>query len=190
VGFSGFKFPLNAKQVLLVYTINFNGMEVGSLKVYRKSAHTTFYYSFISQVDYTFVKHFDIRFDIQSCFKEGNLVESYFCHKVNGATKSDCKLEKEDKGYKVTTGERAYKLLTNSVKYSITTLYFQEPLKIRKVFSERYAQFLPIKKLEGHQYVIIMPGGRENYYKFSEGICKEVNVDIPFGKLQFELQSN
>lgn len=66
----------------------------------------------------------------------------------------------------------------------MTGLYYQEPSNVGVVYSERYGQMCPVKKLDESRYSVILPNGKQSIYAYRQGLCTEVLSELAGMKLR------
>ncbi len=74
------------------------------------------------------------------------------------------------------------------VTSSVLGLYYQEPGKTTRVFSERRGVYLPIEHLEGNRYELTTYAGRPAVYTYEGGIPAEIVLSTYLGTVTFRLE--
>lgn len=75
------------------------------------------------------------------------------------------------------------------ILYNMSSLYLVEPIKIRKVYSDVFQEFLEIITLAPHHYKIRLPDGNYNEYFYKNGICKTIKVHNTLFSARLELRT-
>jgi len=78
--------------------------------------------------------------------------------------------------YQTSTDGKAGKPHNTSIVYNLNMLYYHEPVKIRKVYSGNFQQFVEVNAVAEHKYKIAFPDGSYNYYFYKNGICHKVEL--------------
>ena len=173
----------------LTYKIIWNGKLLGSMEADKKPFNQGYSYSFKSAVTVSFVKRFKIDYYSRCFYQKNDLQEATTRNEVNGQRKDYSHTSKGGQGYVVNKNGKRSILNVSTIHHSLSTLYFQEPLQVSRIFSERHAVMLPVEQTAPHCYVITMPDGKKNTYWFANGICAKAEVNLGFGKLFFIRQS-
>ena len=71
------------------------------------------------------------------------------------------------------------------VRVTITTLYFQEPLKDTAAFSEIQGLYLPVTSLGNHRYQISQPNGKKDIYVYENGKLQKIETVIVGKNVEF-----
>lgn len=62
------------------------------------------------------------------------------------------------------------------VRFSAARLFFEEPCGQAAVFHESYGKFLPLEKVNEHDYELKLPNGGTERYVYKDGMVSEVHV--------------
>lgn len=87
--------------------------------------------------------------------------------------------------YFCTKDGKCEKVKGGKIKFTVSKLYFYEPVNLSKIYSERHLKFCTIIKQNDGRYKLVLPNGNVNYYTYKSG--KLVNMtSTRYGtKLQF-----
>lgn len=114
-------------------------------------------------------------------FNDAGLKNSVTEHHVNGKRKQQTVTTLvTNKNYKVDFSgeEKASRQLTQPIASTITNLYYQEPVELETVYSERYGKLCALKKLSDNRYAISLPNGKQSIYSYRGGDCQEVQTEL------------
>ena len=123
-------------------------------------------------------------FSSENLFANGVLTSSLTEHKVKGKKKErTLTTYNVSQNYQVdfwgtiaeTQSNRAIRF---GISSTITNLYYEEPLDVPAVYSERYGQMCSVKKLGGNRYGILLPDGKQSIYSYTRGECSEVQAEL------------
>jgi len=107
-------------------------------------------------------------------YRNDTLMHSDVFRKVNNRISLQQTLVKHPEGYRY-SDQNSYLILPISVvRLNMTRLFVQEPLDQEQVFSDRFTQWIPIKRLEKHQYKVALPNGSDNIFTYENGKCTSV----------------
>lgn len=73
----------------------------------------------------------------------------------------------------------------NGLQFTTVKLYFQEPVGINQVYSERFLEYCPLEFTGDHKYKLYLPNGKINYYTYANNSLVEVFVDRTWFNLKF-----
>lgn len=123
-------------------------------------------------------------------FVDGTLKTSVTDYRVNGKKKEKTFTSKaETSNYLVDfygsgeTFEKRTDVKTGIAK-TIVNLYYEEPINVNAVYSEKYGQICKVENLGDSKYAVIMPSGKPTTYIYNEGKCTEVAVELGGFKLR------
>jgi hypothetical protein len=166
---------------IMVYDVSMGGHTIGTVKVLphdqagrqsRKRIEAEFSVPFYSG---SFVS--------ENHFLDGVLHSSSTEQVVNGR-------RKEQTSTKHINGQRYQFGLTEKntsakereisvpIVHTITGLYYQEPVNVADVYSEKYGKICRVKKLDEGKYCISLPNGKESIYSYQGGQCTEIATEL------------
>lgn len=182
-------FPMTGiSQVVVFYDVMVGGRTVGSVKVLhflpgqeagKRRIEAEFSIPFYSG-----------SFFSENQFTNGILKNSVTEHRVNGKKKEQTRtLENARHQYQIdffeTNAEiRKTKDIRFCINSTLTNLYYEEPVNICSVYSERYGQMCTVKKSGENSYTVTLPNGKQSVYSYSDGQCKEVHAELAGFKLR------
>jgi hypothetical protein len=77
--------------------------------------------------------------------------------------------------------------INKAIRYSVTFLYFNEPLNITEVFSEVYLTYLAVKKVRESTYTTLLPDGGSMTYSYHMGKLTNIDARTSYGAVNFRL---
>jgi hypothetical protein len=172
---------------ILVYTIKHNGSKIGSMCLQEIKDSNKLSLKLRSDVSTSFIFSFKVSVIEDAIYENGILLYSFINQKINGSEKVNNKIRLAGFNYSVTTNGRKGKPEELPITYNMICLYTREPENVTHIFSDRYRQYLPITKIDMHQYKIAFPGGDNNEYYYQNGICRKVKVTAAFYSAVMEL---
>lgn len=81
--------------------------------------------------------------------------------------------------------DERFVLNDTEVHFTTAKLYFQEPVGIQKIYSERFLKFCPLEVRGDHKYKLSLPNGRANYYTYANSTLIEVFIDRTLFNIKF-----
>lgn len=178
-----------ASQKPLVYDVVWKNSTIGELKASFTATPGGFQYGVHSDVAvHVFgTKRFVTK--STSTYKDNFLQAGNFQDDMNGRTRNGSQVAWDGSVYHIEINKEKSQLRNRKVTYSCTNLYHHEPLGITELFSERYGVFCKIKPMGNHAYELCLPTGKKNYYRYKDGICKEVEVNETLATFYFRLKA-
>ncbi len=173
----------------LQYDIVFNNNTIGRLAVTATATDMGVRYRADGLVVVHLLGEKSMKTLITSTYHGNLLTESSFLDQLNGKTKHDARVSREGTGYRIRVNEDLSRLVNRRINYSTSSLYYQEPVGISEVFSERHGQFCKLLPVGSHTYELTQPDGRKNRYRYAKGACQEVEVNQRFFKFYFRLRN-
>lgn len=174
----------------LTYQIFMGNDSIGLMHAEHKVAGANHLYEYRSSMSVNSVVNVEIQFLLTATFDKDKLLNSYTEQNVNGRTKVSSTAKWDGKMYLVQTLEKKDKIKNTMITYNLATLYFKEPVNLKKIYSDTNGSFLNVKQAGPHQYELVLPDGKRNLYTYQFGICKEVEINQLFSKVFFKLVKN
>ncbi|CAN5443756.1 hypothetical protein BH23BAC1_BH23BAC1_06130 [soil metagenome] len=180
--------PLQAQE--LSYDIVWKGDSIGFLHASKIPTKNMTRYEIDSQASFRFIAKIELDYYFENVFSNGVLVKGISKHSMNNKLKSSSSIKWDGKKYNATVDDLEVPLDKKAVKTSMTSMYYQEPVGINEIFSERYAVYCAIKPVGTNKYELTLPNGKKNYYTYEGGICTLVEVNHPMATFYFKLRQN
>jgi hypothetical protein len=71
------------------------------------------------------------------------------------------------------------------LRFTTAKLYFQEPLGIKRVYSERFLKYCPLEAQGDSRYKLHLPDNKVNYYIYKDEQLAAVLVERTWFNLEF-----
>lgn len=139
----------------------------GAKQAYRIETH----------VNVKVVFSFKADISVRNSFVDGVMVYGEAKRVFNNALKLNNRITRSGNGYQIVDKNQDTTFHEGAIKYCVSQLFFIEPVNQKSVFSEAFAQALPLKKLDGNTYELRLPDGHINHYHYEKGVCKEVYIE-------------
>jgi len=164
------------------YEIRFSNHVIGNVTAHCKVNGTTRNISIQSKVDMKLLAKFNL--DISCDFDNNILIRSKVIKSTGKDNEKDKSIitQKEAKNYSVVQNGEKSVLNTTEIMHSVGEMYFTEPLKITRIFSETLGMFLTLNSLGNGLYELLLPEGKKNVYKYVKGTLVQVEVSQTLGK--------
>ena len=69
------------------------------------------------------------------------------------------------------------------ITFSVTDLFFEEPVGIQKIFSNMFAEMVPLKTLGSGKYQVTTPDKKSTIYTYSNGKLVVIESETPAGNV-------
>ncbi|MEO1052037.1 MAG: DUF6134 family protein [Bacteroidota bacterium] len=174
----------------LTYKVVWKGDSIGYLIADKQVNGNSIHYDIDSEVKIKFFFGAIVNYTYNSHFKNGILMMAETENLMNKKRRSHSIVERIDKDYKLLVDKKEKLMEDTEISSSISAMYYEEPVGLESIFSERYAVFSPIKLIEPGKYELTKPDGRKNYYHYKNGDCIEVQVNNTLTTIYFQLLGN
>ncbi len=169
------------------FSVHKGGREIGQITATLKESQNTQTYKIQSDVSFRILwKNYRRKTSNTVTYRNEYLDTSYSGIYMNNEMVDSSTIEQGINDY------RAFKFpddrfVLNNVDLRFTTakLYFQEPLEVKKVYSERFLQYCPIEALGDSRYKLHLPDDKVNYYTYKDDQLIAVLVERTWFNLEF-----
>ena len=144
-------------------------------------------YKILSKVSFRILwKHYHRRTNNLVIYQGESMKTSYSGVYMNDNLEDSTTLNQELTNYRVFKyPEDRYILYGADLRFTTAKLYFQEPVGIQKVYSERFLQYCPLEVQGDHKYKLYLPDNKVNYYTYKDKELVEVSIDRTWFNLEF-----
>lgn len=163
--------------------------KVGLLDVRRNIQKSSTEYKLESLIEVDKIINMRVEYRLTAKFTDGALVHSNTWQRSNQKININTTTQKQGDHYLVEKLNKT-STVTEPIDYNLCTLYFQEPVGRKKLWSDSYGQFVKIRPAGIHRYELLLPDGKKNYYTYNYGICTSVETEQLFSKINFRLIPN
>ena len=170
----------------LRYDVIKGNKNLGALTVKRTISGNVEEIQFDSDVTFRILFAFNLRFTQYEKFYDGKMNWGKATSMLSGRTQKESKIVSDNSGYQLTL-DGVTVPIKEEINYSVSQIYFTEPMDGQLVFSQQFGQFLTFKKVGDHKYLMSSPDG-DNYYTYVNGICVNVRVQRDFANFNFVMQ--
>lgn len=156
--------------VTLEYHVVARGDTVGTLTINKTTGQNLIEYRSVNDTKVRFIKTFHLQDELTATFEKGKLIRSEVTALLNGNTHKHTRITYHDNTYQVFSEGEAIDSFPDPVHASIIQIYFEEPTHVDAVFSERFAEWYPIKQVSGNPPVYELDKkGKPNRYHYKNG---------------------
>ncbi|MES2648935.1 MAG: DUF6134 family protein [Bacteroidota bacterium] len=139
-----------------------------------------------SKLTISIVISFEAKATTVNKFKGNTLIQAGVYRTLNGKEKLDNQIQLTDGRYRVNKGE-AKQVVDKSIRHTVASIYFLEPVGVTEVFSEVYLQFMPLKYIGASVYVSELPDGGTMTYAYKLGKLTSITASTSYGTVLFQL---
>ena len=84
-----------------------------------------------------------------------------------------------------TKDEKNSGAFTQAIRFTTVSLYFDEPLNLTEVYSEKFQRMVNVKSIGIHKYQLTLPDGNTAKYTYVNGQCSEVEAKTDWAVIRF-----
>ena len=156
------------------YDIFIKDKNVGNMIVKESQSEDTISYLIKTNIHIDIVFTIDINHTIRSSF----LLEK-FCHSmtkniVNGREKEFTETYTRGSKTYFRIDDKDIREIDGNIDHTIASLYFNEPVGAKSVYSERFGEHLSLNYVAPGKYEVTLPNGKTNMYHYKSGNCWKV----------------
>lgn len=161
--------------------------KIGTMTVQKVTQKDHISYTIESTITVNKIISMLVEYKSTAEFHRGKLIKSANKQKINGKVQCDTKTTWDGNQYQVFALTGRTKLKERNIDYNVCMLYFDEPGKRKKIYSDSYGKWVTIKSNDNHQYELLLPDSKRSSYTFNYGICSRVETEQMFSKITFLL---
>ncbi len=169
----------------LSFDMIWRGKSVGTLYAIQKNIDSKIYYQSSTNIQIKFIKTFDINYEYDVRFDNEVLQSADVDINYNGNQHAQTKTRKKNNQYQVFKNNKLEETVKETISYSTISMYFQEPLNIKRCYSEQEGDFNTIVHLGNHKYKKTNTSDRESFFFYKNGNLEKAIIDG--GIVSFEL---
>jgi hypothetical protein len=173
----------------LTYDVIVHNRSIGQLNVTKVPTTTGVQYRVNADVAVRLFGEKRMITRFTSTYRNNLLTESSFNDQLNGRTKHDALVRWDGSRYHIRVNDASSIIANRRATYSAASLYDREPVGVSELFSERHGRFCSLRSVATHAYELTLPDGKKNYYRYVNGVCREVEVEQPLFTVFFRLRS-
>jgi len=169
------------------YTVHRGGKEIGIITAsLTKSLHTQTY-EILSDVTFKILwKSYHRKTSNLVVYEHETMKASYSGVYMNDDLEDSTRVNLQQNSYQgYKHPDDTFSFFDADLRFTTAKLYFQEPLGVKKVYSERFLQYCTLEALGDHKYKLNLPSGKTNYYTYVDSALAEVFIDRTWFDLKF-----
>ncbi|WP_291726022.1 DUF6134 family protein [Bernardetia sp.] len=175
----GFLFGMlnSSTEKSLAYDIVWRKSPVGTLKVTKEHIDSKTYYTSSTNIEMKFIKTFKINYEYDVVYDNQILQTANVDINYNGNQHAQTQTQLKNGEYEVVKDGEVENTFKATVRYSTISMYFEEPLKLTRCYSEQEGGFNKIIPLGEHKYKKINARGKESIFTYKNGILEKAEID-------------
>lgn len=167
----------------LNYDVLMKDEKIGTMKVLKITQKEHVSYTIESTITVNKIVSMLVEFKSTAEFHRGKMIKSSNKQIINGKVQNDTRTSWDGNQYQIYTLTGNSKLKEKTIDYDICMLYFDEPNKRKRIYSDTYGKWMNIKSFDNHQYDLLLPDSKRSTYTFNYGICSRVETEQLFSKI-------
>lgn len=88
--------------------------------------------------------------------------------------------------YSVSRNGVTKNIASEGIKYSVSDLYFKEPIGHSSIFSNTHGEFVKLERISAGKYQLTLPDGKINVFIYQNGKLMRVEVPMAVGDILFQ----
>jgi len=175
-----------AKEMTSKYNLEMLGANIGEFSVTQKNENGTIEIEAITNVKVNLLFSYRVKYVQNTVYEQGVLKSSNVKTYKNGKLNSDMSLKlKKDYYLLVVNGDTT--VINDSITYSGSLIYFNEPLGVKQLYKERTAEIRQLTSISEHTYIIKDEKDRElNRYYYEDGILQHAKMRHALGTIELK----
>ncbi len=172
---------------ILKYEIIMGSSPIGEITAVRTEKDGRVYCKNSSIAAMRIITMQKLTYDFETTYKDGIIESASTLNQLNNNTRTYSNMKWVGDKYEVDVDGKKYDI-TEPVDYSAVSLYWEEPIGLTQVFSERFGKYLPLKQIKPHFYELTLPDGKITHYTYEDGICTKVEINHWFRNFYYVLK--
>lgn len=170
------------------YSMYLLGVNIGEFSVTQKNENGNVNIEAITDVKVSLLFSYHVKYVQNTVYEQGVLKSSNVKTYKNGKLNSDMSLKlKKDYYLLVIDGDTT--VINDSITYSGSLIYFNEPFGVKQLYKERTAEIRQLTSISEHTYIIKDEKDRElNRYYYENGILQYAKMRHTLGNIELKLE--
>lgn len=176
--------PAKPAELATKYNIQIFGASIGEFSVTQASENGNVNIEAITDVEVNLLFSFHVKYIQNTVYNQGVLqssqIKTYKNEKLNSST-----WLRLEKGKYLIVADGDTTIINDSIIYSGSLIYFNEPTGIKKIYMERSAEMRQLEAVGEHTYIAKDEKNREqNRYFYENGILQSAKLRHTLGTLE------
>lgn len=164
-----------------------DGDDIGWLSLEKKVAGNSSFITMNSEVSTRMIFSIKVSVKESANFENGKLLYSSMHRSTNGHTKINKQTRLKGSTYEVMENNEKENLAFSFIGANLLSLYFHEPIGVRKVYCDTYEDFRLVTGTEDGGYKVKFTDGSSNCYYYKSGVCTKIKVKHTFYSVEIIL---
>lgn len=177
-------FALNAAITSLEYDVFVAGGKVGTHSVSIDSAAEQCIISLDTRMRFPLRK---VHSRIKVRYHSGKLQFASSENRINDKLKEWSTISRQGSAYRVDVPGKTFAIQT-PIQFSVGRLYAFPPQACTVVYSERWSTFVSIQASGKDTYIMHQPDGHTNVFRYTNGVCSEMETEMMAARVVFRLR--
>jgi hypothetical protein len=174
----------------LSFDMIWRGKSVGTLYATQKNIDSKIHYQSSTNIQIKFIKTFDINYEYDVLFDNQILQTAHVDINYNGNNHAQADTKRKNSEYQVTKDGKLKATFKEIVQYSTISMYFEEPVNIKRCYSEQEGDFNTITHLGNNKYKKVNTSGRESFFFYKNGKLEKAIIDGGIVSFEMVLREN
>ncbi|WP_375559027.1 DUF6134 family protein [Bernardetia sp. OM2101] len=180
----------NPPEKKLSFDIIWREKPVGTLYATQKNIDSKTFYQSSTNIQLKFIKTFDINYEYDVVFDNQILQTADVDINYNGNNHAQANTKRKNNEYQVTKDGELENTFKETVQYSTICMYFEEPVNIKRCYSEQEGDFNTITHLGNHKYKKVNSRGKESFFFYKNGSLEKAVIDGGIVSFEMILKEN
>lgn len=168
------------------YNMRLSGVNIGELSVCQTSKQGKVYIEVVTDVNVKVIFSYRVKYIQKVVYDRGILQTSHIETYKNGKLHSEVWLKLQNNSY-VLVRDGSTSKINETITYSGSLVYFNEPKGITKIYKERSGEMKKISSIDKHVYTINDEKEKEiSTYFYENGILQFLKAKHPMGTIEFK----
>ena len=169
------------------YSVHRGGKEIGEISASLTETTYTKTYEILSDVSFKVLwKKYNRKTSNLVVYQEESVKTSHCGVYMNEDLQDSTTMAKVQNSYRVFKYPGDHYMLDDiELNFTTAKLYFQEPVGIRNVYSERFLQPCRLEDQGDHTYKLHLPDNKTNYYTYKDRQLVAVSIERTWFNLEF-----
>lgn len=177
----------NGQSSTLAFDIEHHGNVIGQLTAKQSSIGDKTHYKSTSKIEFRIGKEIQVLYSFDVNFIDEILQLSDAKITIDDKTFANTSTKWDNTHYHITKSGEDQISHKEPIRFSTIQLYFKEPLKLKRIFSEQQGSFNTIESIGNHIYKMTNSKGNESLYHYKQG--KLIKAEIDGGLIEFQILS-
>ncbi len=161
---------------LLAYHVMKNNTVIGTIHVSIDALGDSTIYMLEGSIKAKYLLTFDISSKEKSVYKNGLLVYSSVYRTLNKKVKTNHSITLNKGQYDLEISNRLKVLDCDMIRSNLITLFFREPLNIKKIYADNSRKFVNVTSMGQGMYKVHFSNWKYNIFHYKNGKCIRIDA--------------